>query len=417
MGWEDVLKTSDFHNVISTVYPAMLGVEKDISEDCSDRFYQKYRRELLLEESYKNAEEAIRWQLGRHKIHALLLAGTKVYNHYPKQDMGYIGRLEILVDKKDLPYVHRFMRDMDYEEKEKRIGSGFIYRRTPGIEIVFYDEIPLGNRVLKKYFSDSIKKYICLDGNRYIHVFMEEEEYLYTAGQLVEKYIMGELKVREIMDFWQLLKSIGVQFQWKIVADLLEKAKLGEFVCQIGILAQIWFGDVGNIDCGTALELEEYILSGGKENRRLNAAILPHERFRLDFYRRDREEEWSEKRKEWWFPPKDYMAQLFPVLKKHPFLLGPCWMIRNFRFFRNSCRDKYKTIVLRVKTKWLDFKEAWKARFGRKQEGTEDVLKEESQEDAQTKDADTEVEAEVEEIHPESAEKEQEENDVKENED
>ena len=41
--------------------------------------------------------------------------------------MAHIDGLEILVDKKDLPLVMRLMRDMDYEQKENRTGSGILF--------------------------------------------------------------------------------------------------------------------------------------------------------------------------------------------------------------------------------------------------------------------------------------------------
>lgn len=366
--WDEVLKISDFHNVLGVTYYGMIGIEKDISEECAERFFQKYKRGILLSMEYKSAEQAIGWQLERHQIHALLLNRTKMYKYYPKREMGYIGMLEILVEKKDLPFVHMLMKEMDYEEKENRMGQGILYTRSPGIKVVFYDEIPLGNKELKKYFSVPIRKYGCTKKHKYIHSFVKEEEYIYLNGKLVEKYIRGELKVRDIMDIWQYRKKIGKEFQWDIVHDVLEKAKLQGFAQQVEILSDLWFGGKTDQECGIALELEEYIMSHGKENRWLDGVVLPYERSRLDFYRRDREEEWSLKRKEWRFPPRDYMEQLFPVLKKHPHLLPVFWLVREFRYYKTICSRRWNDINLKRKMRWLEIKEALKARFGKVEE-------------------------------------------------
>lgn len=369
--WDEILKISDFHNVLGVIYYGMLGIEKEISEDCADRFFQKYKKGLLLEMEYKNAERAIGWQLERHMIHALMLTRTNMYQYYPKREMGYIGALEIMVEKKDLPFVHHLMREMDYEEKENRLGRGVIYTRTPGINIVFYSEMPLGTKEMKKYFSVPLRKYRCAEKYQYIHVLGREEEYLYRAGQLVEKYILSELKVRDIMDIWQYRKRAGDDFQWKVVYDVLERSGLQKFIRQVEILSQIWFGGKTEEDCGTALELEHYIMSQGKENRWLDGAVLPYERTRLDFYRRDREEEWSIKKKEWRFPPRDYMMQLFPVLKKHPRLLPFFWLLREFRYYRTICVRRREDISMKLQRKWLDIREKWKAKFAKEGQAEE----------------------------------------------
>ena len=53
--WETVLKVSDYQKVISIVYLGILGIEKEISEECEEQFFQSYKKELLLRESYSNA--------------------------------------------------------------------------------------------------------------------------------------------------------------------------------------------------------------------------------------------------------------------------------------------------------------------------------------------------------------------------
>lgn len=100
INWESVLKISDFQNIINLVYLGMLGIEKDMSEDCKLEFYQKYKKELLLQESYKKAEEVIKWQLERYHIDALFLTDTSTARLYAKPEMAYIGQIEILVEKR-----------------------------------------------------------------------------------------------------------------------------------------------------------------------------------------------------------------------------------------------------------------------------------------------------------------------------
>ena len=88
----------------------------------------------------------------------------------------------------------------------------------------------------------------------------------------------------------------------------------------------------------TAAAPEEYIFSKGMEDRRLDSKIIPYEKTRVDFYQRDRDEEWVKKQRAWMFPSKEYMMQFFPILHKIPQLLWICWGIRGIRVFRKSAK-------------------------------------------------------------------------------
>lgn len=383
--WEAILKISDFQDIITPIYYGILGLEKDASEECIDKFYQKYRKQLLLEEAYTKSEKTIRWQLDRHGISALWLTGTKMYSYFQQSELGYISALEIMVRHKDLVYVHRLMREMDYEQKENRIGKGILYTRVPGIRVIFYDEIPLSNKVLKEHLSEPIRKHRNIEGYQHIYGLNLEDEYVYRYGRLAEAYITGNLTIRKMINMYQYEGVLDDRIQRENLLELWRKAKVLEFVEQAGVLLRLWFGESENEDCGTAIELEEYILSQ-KEDRWLDEKLLPQERIWLDFYRRDREQEWSLKKKQWWFPSKKYMVGFFPVLNKMPFLLGVCWIVRLLRYAKYVSSCRLKEIFLKMGTKWLDIKEKWKERVAKK--NLEEVVEEEntSEEGLETED-------------------------------
>ncbi len=368
INWEAILKNSDFQNIAGLVYLAMLGIEKEMSEDCQLQFYGKYKKELLLREAYEKVEEVIMWQLETHKINALFLSDTSVESLYEKPEMAYIGQIEILVEKKNLPQIYRFMRDMDYEQQEDRLGNGIVYTRVPGIRIVFYDAVPIGNKVIRQQFSGAVRRYQHIENYIYIHRLTKEEEYLYRVGRLVESYLTGMLRIREILDFWQFQKLLDENFHWKAITELVEKVKWQEFVNQVIVLATLWLEDGVRQHYGLALELEEYIISRSRDSEHLDRALLPYEKARLDFYWRDREGEWAMRKREWLFPPREYMFQFFPILGRNPFLLVFCWIIRDIRFLRIVCANRCKKIWMRIYVKMLDMKAKFRERFQKKTE-------------------------------------------------
>ncbi|GFI42609.1 hypothetical protein IMSAGC018_00272 [Lachnospiraceae bacterium] len=363
--WESVLNVSDYQEIVNIVYVGLLGIEKNISDDCNEQFYQEYRRSLLLYEAYEKVEEVIKWQLERYNIEALFLLDSSAGEMYPKPEMAEIRQIEILVDKKELPRINRLMLDMDYEHREDSACSGILYVRVPGIRIVFYDTMPIENKVILRYFSGPLKRYRCIESYRCIHMLSNEEEYLYRVARMVELYITGKLKIRDILDLWQYRKLLGEKFRWKSVKELLDKADWEEFVNQVDILGTLWFGEDAEQQYGVALELEEYIITHGRENKHLDETLLPCEKIRLDFYWRNRDKEWALRKQAWMFPSREYMIQFFPILEKHPYLLVFCWTIRNWRFFRRICGNKCKKAGFRIRVRLLDIQEKMKGMISR----------------------------------------------------
>lgn len=367
--WESVLDISEYQEIVNIVYVGLLGIEKNISEDCSDRFYQEYKKSLLLYETYEKVEEVIKWQLARNNIKAVFLLGLGECEMYPKPEMAHIRQIEILVDKKDLPRINRIMLDMDYEQKEEATCSGILFVRIPGVRIVFYGSLPIENKVIERYFSGPIDRFRCIEPYTSIHMLSNEEEYLYRVARMVELYITGRLKIRDILDLWQYRKLLGELFRWKTVKELLERAGWEEFESQADILGTLWFGEDAEQQYGLALELEEYIMSHGRENRHLDEALLPYEKIRLDFYWRNRDKEWALRKQAWMFPTREYMMRFFPILEKHPFFLVFCWMIRDWRFFRRICANKCKKAGFRLRVRLSDLQEKLKGMIRRKKDG------------------------------------------------
>ena len=42
--WESVLDVSEYQEIVNIVYVGLLGIEKNISEECNAQFYQEYKK-------------------------------------------------------------------------------------------------------------------------------------------------------------------------------------------------------------------------------------------------------------------------------------------------------------------------------------------------------------------------------------
>ena len=271
ISWRELLRLAEFHRVVSPVYYGTLGVEKTLSAADEETFYSKYHKEVLLEESYKNALEVILWQMNRHQVQGVLLRGVEIRSMYPKSEMGYTFSLEFLVSPKDMGKVYNIMNSMDYEQQVNRTNHGRLYFRVPGIRVIFYDEIPLGNEILYKHLTHAAQKYF--HGNR--KAGDKELESLHavfvSVWQMGRRLYDGGTEDKGCHGLLLLHTESGNNQREKVYRRIAGKGGLTEFAKQLNILASLWFGQGGEVDTGTVFQLEEYIFSKGMEDRRFDS--------------------------------------------------------------------------------------------------------------------------------------------------
>lgn len=339
VNWHKIYRYVDHHNITSLLYYAILGTENELAEKQEEELYQKYRKELLLAEAYRQAEETIIWQLEQHNIHAISLLGTEEYDLYYKKEMGSINCLEFLIDPKEMKNVQSLMEAMDYERKEDNGCIGLIYVRTPGIRVRFLKEIPVSGRPIQKILKKQMKTM------PYVQKLSVEKKYIYHVIDLMEQYLMGNITIRKILDFWLYRNKFLEKVSKEEVTELLNKLGMRAWEQCLDALGRLWFGDGISVEEGELVfALEEYILNPGRVDLRLDNKLLPTRRERLDFYDRDREAEWKDKRWKWVFPSIEYMKEIFPILRKIPVLIVFCWGIRGSRILKKITKQKVITI-------------------------------------------------------------------------
>lgn len=282
----------------------------------------------------------------------VLLRGIELRSMYPQWELGYTSALEILVSGRDLEELHEIMLSMDYEQVPNREDEGKVYIRMPGIRVIFYDDIRVGNEVLHKYLMNIAKKYYYMRKKTGAMAWDASSRFLYQIGRFLDAYMTGNLKIRDIMDYYYLTQDPELETGQKQMEEILGKAGLAEFIKQLKGLTFLWFGKGQEDEHVETFQLEDYIFSKGMESQRLDSRIIPYAKIRVDFYKRDREEEWEKKQQEWMFPPREYMVQFFPILRKFPWLLWICWGIRGIRVFRKFAagfiKEKKRMIKERI---------------------------------------------------------------------
>ncbi len=341
MPWRTIYRLGDTNQVANLCWLGILGLSSEMDKEIKGLFYESYQRELKNVPGYQSAEEVLHWQLERKKIHFLILEGTGLRELYPQKEMRRMDAIHILVSKGDLVRIDTIMRSMDYEPQENREDEGILYYKIPGVYVKFYDKIKFVNEKMERYFDSPVRMYSKKKGYRYLRCFDKEEAYLYMAGKAANDYALGRATVRTVLDFWLYEKAHKEELNWPYVDKVLKRYKILEFSERLLKLGDIWFQNGISDEMEIYNAMEAYILSRGEQGRQLSGKILPLLQDVADFYKRDRRKEWMNREKEALFPPKDYMAGMFPVLKKFSWLYLPCCLLRLWRIWFSKMKQLF----------------------------------------------------------------------------
>ncbi len=150
------------------------------------------------------------------------------------------------------------------------------------------------------------------------HRYVQTNEYLlfHMLAHMSYHFVRGGCGVRPILDLW-LLRS-RMDYDEEGLQALCRTCSIEVFYQQCCRLCEAWFEDGAHDE--TTRKMEQYLFAGGVYGTRSNqVAVEQSRRGRFGFlmYRI--------------FIPRKKLQHVYPVLKKHPYLLPVYWVRRWFR--------------------------------------------------------------------------------------
>ncbi|MBC5689368.1 nucleotidyltransferase family protein [Mediterraneibacter sp. NSJ-55] len=344
VSWQWIYKMSDYHHVSNLVYYKILWADSREIKMWKDKFEERYRTAIRLQEKYKKIKEELEEELERKKVNALFLGEAAILPYYPQPEMRMPESLQILVMKNEMERIPSIMYQLDFEperEGEKTVPRR--YRRIPDIKVEFCEKLKFTDPEIEVRFSDFPKRVKRKDNRKYIRELEGEALYLYFICRMAERYAKGQAEIRDLVDFWILLSKVGHSLPWKRIQDEIEIMGIEVFSEYLVKLAGRWFGGLRfPEEAAVFSDMQAYIFSKGERARKENESILPLVKTVEDIYYRDLKKEERQKRRKWEFPSLNYMKGVYPVLEKYPYLLPVCWGIRRMKSRRYSHREEKK---------------------------------------------------------------------------
>ncbi len=203
-----------------------------------------------------------------------------------------------------------------------------------------------------------------MEGEKFLHQFTEDEFFIYLMCDMVKQYACGDIKINNMVDYWQFYKKYHKQLNWEYIQKELAAAGILDFSQRLQKLAQIWFGESDDVltreydaESDVYDAMESYILTGGKEGREISCKLTELIQESAKLRTKARRKERIKRYRSFTFPDLKYMEKIFPILEDAPFLMPLCWFWRSFLLTLRPVRKKIHRVVYPIKRRMAEIAE------------------------------------------------------------
>lgn len=321
--WGRLYGMAKNHRVANSLYTTTIRINGEGIEKYRNVFDREFRRAYQLNEKYISLERKIFTQLEKLKIHCLILSETILRKCYQKAEYRTPWDLEIYVDRRSLGIIYEMMSKMGFSENPMEVeDEGIRFVNNEGINVIFISSFRFSGEEMNKFFSVPPKKFPTIPKHQYVHQHSLTDFYIFYIARLSEKFINGEVKLRDVEDLWELYLLCYDTMDWPFIYQEFNKFEIGTFAELIIKLAANWFGDQDFEEHVEQIELmEAYIASDGALFEKENSQILPFESMK-----KAREQQEHQQKVKDLFPEMVYDDAIYPKVQASKILKWYFWI-------------------------------------------------------------------------------------------
>ncbi len=337
-GWEaeidkeKLFSLSEYHAVGGLVADFLLSSDIPLLPSFKEKLQKCLMRDVFIEAGQSAVAEKLSEVLSGEKITHMFLKGYVMRRFYPAPSMRTSCDLDVLISPKDTESAKKALLKNGFtflSEEEKDLH--FSYPPKVHIELhrALAEEVYKDGKV---YFDDALLRGLPFEG--FTRLQSDEDFYVYMIFHLAKHFILGGSGVRSILDIWLYRKN--VRMDEALLEASLEKIGLVSFEKSVVLLGKVWMREEKNIPLTESLT--DFIMDAGtfgQQKTRVGLALGNQKKGRLRYL-------FSRA-----FPPRSSLQYRFPILKKQPFWLPFCWLVRFFDPFLPSKSKRLRDEIAR----------------------------------------------------------------------
>ena len=278
--------------------------------------------------------------LESEKIRFLPLKGSEIRPLYPEEWMRTSCDIDILIDPENVERAEKVLKkELKYHRSGQSLHDISLYSSNEDVHLELHfsliddKELPGVTEIVSRVWEYTSPA----EHSEYQMKLSNEMLYFYHVAHLAKHVMHGGCGIRFFLDARIITDRLPLD---TAVQDVLFRgAELLQFETCIRGLSDAWFGDAEMTE--DLQTFQRFIVDNGSygtvETRlSINPVSRSSGRFRYFMYRA--------------FPPKQTILDGYPIVKKHPWLLLPFYVIRPFhRFFTSRGSSVFSEIKAQTK--------------------------------------------------------------------
>lgn len=332
--WEQAFKMALKHQIVPMLYYGVKNSKLNVPADILSKLELAAFSSVAVSSKQMYTLEEVFEAFEKNGIEYMPLKGSVLKSLYPKPEMRQMGDADILIKPKQYDKIKPIMLELGFEEKiESDHELNWVKKGILLLEL-HKRLIPSYNKDYYAYFGDGWRLARKTETSRF--EMSDEDNLIYMFTHYAKHYRDGGIGIRHLVDFYVFLntkKDINKAY----IEKELKKLQLFEFYKNSMRTLSVWFEEAESD------EITDFMTSkimgsgsyGTTDAHIISSAVKTSKTAKTEKVIK------LKKIFDMVFIPYKNMKQLYPSLKKLPFLLPIMWIIRLVNTIFNR-QDKIK---------------------------------------------------------------------------
>lgn len=321
--WMTAGKLGQAHQILAMLYYGALNAQVAIPEDVRSRLETATMQGVFVDQNQLYELDCIREQFVQNGVDFLPLKGTVLKSMYPHSDMRRMGDADVLIRTEQYGVIQPIMEQLGYTPVLES-DHELVWEKKGLLYLELHKRlIPSYNKDYYAYFGDGwnlahkteTTEYRMGDADNFVYLFTHYAKHYRDAG----------IGIRHLVDLY-VYRQNKPQLDVAYVEQELEKLQLLTFYRHSMDTLAVWFD--GAADTTMTDFITQRIFGSGsygtQENSRLAEGLKTSKEG-------GKEQVKTKKMLSFAFPPISIMVDVYPVLKRHPWLLPLMWIHRGIK--------------------------------------------------------------------------------------
>ncbi len=322
---EDVfLSFCAMHKLDNIVY---LTIGDKLSDNTKKTLADRYNKYVYISAIQQYYLEQVETAFAENNIDYLLLKGREIVKLYPSEDMRQSADFDIYLGRKNCKIAKNIMTDLGFEIISYTDTDDHDEYIADKLAMCELHPVLIQNNHPWQEECNKIPERL-VDGEKPHEKRMcNEDFYIYNLAHTAKHMKLAGIGIRAFLDMWLIYKKYRDSFDIAYLEEKLKLANLYEFHINTIKLCEYWFcnNEADDLIKAMATYVAESGWVGTVEQQKSTALAETAGSFNSKSATK------IKKYMKMLFLPYEIMAEQYPILKKHKWLLPICYIYKAFR--------------------------------------------------------------------------------------